>query len=234
MRVAAEKDFEALVPGLSEARRTERLNRTRAFLGLTATVCGVEVVPFDPRHRLALCGVENGFVMSGEGGAEDVLQFLWHMSPLWERRDQPEGMSERERLKALVLAGPVGEMARQVRVYIASQLADPPELQGDGGEAAPDYSNHVSWFAIEASFWMNVHGGFTLESYARTPYLVLQQLRRAWKVNNPDREFLPNGSSVVDHPVFRNFSDRLAADWHVARRAVIAEAILAQTTRLPG
>ncbi len=124
------------------------------------------------------------------------------------------------------------EMIRQVRNFLASQFADSPEVSGDEEGGQPDYSDHVSWYAIEASFWMNVHGGFTLEGYGRTPYLVLQQLRRAWKVNNPDRVRLPNGDHVVDHPIFRNASDRLISDAHVARRGVIAMAILGRTERL--
>lgn len=242
MRLTTGKDLEALVPGLAETRAAERQNRAIAFLGLTREVCGVPLVPFTPRLRLALATVENGLLRGEDGTPEDVFQVLWHLSPWWERREaEDDGQrtraeGERIRLQRLVAkwsaAGVAEEMARQVRGYLASQFADPPELSDDA-EASPDYSDHVSWFAIEASFWLNIHGGFTLESYARTPYLVLQQLRRAWKVNNPDRERLENGDVIIDHPTFRNASDTILADIHVAQRAVIAAAIRAQTTRLP-
>lgn len=241
MRAATEREFEeAAVPGISAIRASERQNRAVALLGLTREVCGFPVVPFAPRHRLALAASGCGFVIDGDGGPEDVFQVLWHLSPWWDRREGPESLraeGERIRIKQLVVevvkAEAAPEMSRQVRVFLASQFADAPELSGDEEGGQPDYSDHVSWYAIEASFWMNVHGGFTLESYGRTPYLVLQQLRRAWKVNNPDRVRLPNGDHVVDHPIFRNSSDRLIADHHAARRSVIALAILGRTERLP-
>jgi hypothetical protein len=236
VRFTSPSDFGKFIPGYSEVLTTERRNRAIAFLGLTRTVCGVEVVPFCPKHRLALGLVENGFMMHGDGGPEDVLQVLWHLSPLYEQRFGPRrsaAEAERKRLAVQVLAGDPADLSQQVRVFLASQFADRPEIQGDDAGESPDYSDHVHWVAIESSFWMSIHGGFTLESYLSTPYLVLQQLRRAWKVNNPDRMRLPNGDVVTDHPIFRNFSDKLAGDWQVEQRAVIALAIKSRTERLP-
>lgn len=230
------KDYEAFVPGLRELRAIEHENRQVAFLGLTTKVAGHEVVPFTPSHRLALAAVGNTFVVNGSGGMEEAYQVLWHLSEWYEHRQGPQAArAEEERIKlreAVVAANPAN-LVRDVRAYLASQLADRPELPGDGADESPDHSRHVHWVAVEASFWMNIHGGFTFDSYLRTPYLVLQQLRRAWRINNPSRIPMPNGHLVVDHPIFRNFSDMIAGDAHVAHRAAIAAAIRAQTVRLP-
>jgi hypothetical protein len=86
--------------------------------------------------------------------------------------------------------------------------------------------------ASEAGFWLSVHGGFTLESYLATPYLALQQLYRAWQVNNPVVTRDARGNVVVEEPQFINRSDALLGAWHRQHREAIAEAIRNQTVRL--
>jgi hypothetical protein len=227
-------NFEGLVPGLREQRETERRNRALAFAGLTHRVCGVEINPFTPRHRLALGLVLNAFVCGDAPLAGDVFAFLWLCSPSfvplsgWTR-----WLSELRqwRLRRHVRRLDLETAKREVRAYLAAQLADAPDSWGS--DDAPDQSPWVSWFAKDASFWMEVHGGFTVESYLATPYLVLQQLYRAWRCHHPDVRAGADGSVVVEHPAFINASDIMIGQWHAQRRDEIGAIIRSRTTRLP-
>lgn len=222
------------VPGLAEIRMAERLNRALAFAGLTHTLCGVQVRPLTPGKRLGLQLLRNAFASAAEPLRGDVHTFLWFLSPHW----QPGGSRGRvlrdfrqfllrRRVRRLDLPAAV----REIRIYIAEQLQDLPEETTGGGGV--DHSNWIHWVAQDASFWMNVHGGFTLEAFLNTPYLVLQQLHRAWKVNHPDVTITSSGQVVVDEPQFINESDRVFGQFMAARREEIAAVMRSQVHRLP-
>ncbi len=220
----------ASIPGLAELRAQERLNRALAFAGLTHTVCGLEIAPLTPAHRLGLQLVGSAFVRGDEPSLADIAQFLWFLSPDYERPAARPGfwakrknakLERRRRAIAKHVAGLDESVAGwEVKRYLAGQLQDTPATSLEGGS---DQSAYVHWIASDASFWLNIHGGFTLESFLATPYLVLQQLMRAWQCNHPTYHRNPDGSVTAEEPTFINRSDQLLGNWHNERKAEVAE-----------
>jgi hypothetical protein len=222
-------NFEDLVPGLREQRAKERLNRSIAFAGLAHTLCGVEVRPLTPGSRLKLQLLGNGFAVPGVAPlAGDVFQFLWVLSPRWLplegwRRFQSE--SRQRRLRKHVRALDLEAATREILEFMAAQLQDMPD--GSTGDEGMDFAPWVHWAAFDAGFWLNVHGGFTLETFMSTPYLVLQQLFRVWQINNPEYLRGADGRAVRVEPTFTNGSDRIFGQWHAERRDAAGAAIKA-------
>ncbi len=223
------KTIEEIVPGVAELRARERHNRALAFAGITRTVCGLEIRPLTPAARLELQLLRNAFAVAGAQPLEgDVFVFLWILHP---RRGRARGVADsllqwrlRRRVRKLELAVAV----REIRLFMIEQLQDLPESTTGGSDLSP----WVHWMGSEASWWMSVHHGFTLEGYLSTPYLVLQQLFRGWKINNPEIRYSPNGSATVEEPQFINASDRLVGQYHVEHRAAAATAIRQRRHRI--
>ncbi len=229
------RQLESLVPGLAQARAEEQRNRALAFSGLTHTICGVEVCPMTPDHRLELQLVRNAFTFPTVEPLEgDVFQLFWVLSPARPKNNAKASwitaILAKRRLKRVVTATKLETLARAAKTYLADQLQDAPEGDADG--RAIDTSA-VHWMASEMAFWCEVHGGFTPESYRRTPYLVLQQLHRMWKINHPRIEYQHDGTPTIVEPQFINRSDRLAGAWIRARAVNIAEIIKSRRERLP-
>lgn len=225
-------NLEAIVPGLGELRALERTNRALAFAGLGHTVCGREVRPLTPRHRLTLQLLQNAFTSPAAVPLEgDVFQFLWVLSPAYRFGESGRVAGEVRQwwLRRHVRRLNVTAAAREIRLYLTHQLQDLPESNLEGGA---DVSAWVHWVAMDAAFWMETFPAFTLERYLSTPYLVLQQLYRAWRVHNP-RVTYDNGRASVEEPAFINGSDRLLGKWQRHHHEEVANRIRNQTTRLP-
>lgn len=226
-------NLEAIVPGLGELRALERTNRALAFAGLGHKVCGREVRPLTPRHRLTLQLLQNAFTAPAAVPLEgDVFQFLWVLSPAYRFGEGGRVAAEVRQwlLRRHVRRLNVGTASREIRVYLTNQLQDLPESDLGAGS---DVSTWVHWVAMDAAFWMETFPSFTLERYLATPYLVLQQLYRAWRVHNPRVTTAENGRAVVEEPSFINASDRLLGKWQRGFHDEIANRIRNQTTRLP-
>lgn len=228
--------IEQLVPGLGELRARERQNRALAFAGLTHTLCGVEVMPLTPRHRLALQLLRNAFTVPGvEPLAGDLFAFLWLLSPAYRSPGQGGRMAaaaaawQQWRLRRHVRRLSLSTAVREVRLYLVDQLQDSPESSGDGS----DFSPWVHWAAADAGFWLNIHGGFTLESYFATPYLVLQQLHRMWRINHPNITYDSRGYPQIEEPCFTNQSDQIVGAWHRQQSEAVADFIRNQRERRP-
>lgn len=223
-------NLETLVPGLAEQRAAERHNRALAFSGLTHTLCGVELLALAPIHRLRLQLIRNAFVTETPPSRYDVFAFLWMLSPSW--RPQARGVAvawHRWSLRRLVRKLDVEAAGAAIRTYLAAQLQDSPGASTTSG--GTDHTPYIYWMAEEAGFWLDVHGGFTLETYQATPYLVLQQLFRAWQAHHPVVRHNAKGEPEVEEPLFLNESDSLVGKFHRKHRAQIAEAIQAQRER---
>jgi hypothetical protein len=228
------QSIEQLVPGLAAMREIERRHRALAFAGITHTVCGEEIRPLTPRTRLELQVLRNAFTLGPdldplEG---DIFEFVWVHHP---RRPRPgkrkivalwlqNGL--RRRLRARNLEA----NRRSIREYLLTQLQDMPEQRLSGGF---DQSPWVHWAAFDATFWLSIHGGFTLDAYLDTPMLVLQQLYRAWSVNHP--ETLVGSDGKVSHvdPQFINASDRVRGEWLNSQKESVSQFLRAQRYRQP-
>ena len=228
-------ELENIIPGLREARAEERLNRALAFAGLTRTVCGVELVPLTPRHRLALQLVQNAFACGPATLplAGDVFAFLWLLSASYGPPSvlpNPVRAFRQWKLRRHVRRLDLPRAVREIQETLAAQLQDRPETGAE--ERGWNAETSVHWMAAEASFWVNIHGGFTLESYLSTPYLVLQQLLRAYRMNHPKVSYERDGTAVVEDVSFINASDRLIGNWQRLNAARIREIILSRRERL--
>lgn len=193
-------NLEALIPGLKDARDSEHLNRALCFAGLTWTIEGEEVLPMTPRHKLELQLTRNCFFVVGHvPDAADVYQFLWRLNPGFKRNGLSLAKARiwlktrlMTRQKALIAALAISD-------YLHAMIQDLPE----GGEESggQEYGAYVHWLASDITFFLRRFQGFTADSYMDTPYLVLQQLIRAYRIN------------VEEDPDFINDSDRIAGLW---------------------
>ncbi len=225
---AVKFDAERVIPGLAERRAQERANRALAFAGLTHTVCEREILPMTPGHRLQLQLLQNEFtvrIADAKPTLADVFVFLWVLSP--HNVGGIEAARQQYFLREDVMRFDLARSVTEIYRYILDQLQDATESGGEG----KDHSAWVHWMAGDAEFWISVHGGFTLEEYKRTPYLVFQQLFRAWKVNNPDIERMSDGKVIVRDPIFVNASDKLVSQFHRDNRERIKAWHLKQKTR---
>jgi hypothetical protein len=216
-----------LIPDLAPRREQERQNRALAFAGITHTVCGREILPLTPGHRLNLQLVQNAFFTLGASATlQDVFVFLWVTSPA--NVGGVEAARQQYFLRHDVAAFDLGKCVEEISRYLLDQLQDAFDSGGGDGK---DLSPWIHWMAMDAEFWISVHGGFTFEQYNRTPYLVLQQLYRAWKANNPDIERMHDGKVIVRDPVFFNSSDRLVSQFHRENKDRIKAWHLAQKNK---
>lgn len=197
--------LEALVPGLRAARFSERLNRALAFSGITWTVCGVEILHLTPRHRLELQLSGNAFEFNLRPMEGDVFNFLWRLSPEYRRSGFGfAGMMKKARLRLLVKrmrkSPALLRLAEsQVLKYLVAMRQDLPEEMGGGVSSNPPEA-YIHWMATESFFYMQ-HLKISLEDYMDTPYLVLQQWFRCFRLaNEEDVNFI-------------NASDRLVSEW---------------------
>jgi len=202
--------LEDIIPGLREARAKERQNRALAFSDVPWSVCGLDVVVLTPRHRLEFQLVRNAFTVGGTVTRADVFQFLWRLNPRFKQRVWVGSLAwlARRKVAKAVRALDMDEAQIGILTYLASMLQDLPE-GGDGSDTSNPPENYVHWLAGEANFYLGRYNGFSLPVLMDTPYLVLQQLYRAYRLANES------------HPNFINQSDRLVGDFmraHAVRR----------------
>lgn len=200
--------LEELVPGLKEARDAEHQNRSVCFAGIPWTVAGFELVPFTPRHKLELTLVRNRFFVLGElPRKEDVAQILWRLHPAFRARPPSVAVSWARvrlwlRLRRMTRAE-VMEVALAIADYLGAMTQDLPEATSGGSGSG---GNHVHWLASELAFYLQQFHGFTWQSYMDTPYLVLQQLFRAYRL------------SASGNTHFINRSDAMLGQWLKQKR----------------
>lgn len=75
------------VPEYAAAVKKENDVRDAAFLDLPADICGVKIRQMTAWHWVVLAGIDSPFLRSGVfmPEPEQVLMFLWVMSPMFER-----------------------------------------------------------------------------------------------------------------------------------------------------
>jgi hypothetical protein len=224
--------FEASIPGLAELRAAEMRNRALAFAGITHRVCGVTINPLTPHHRLGLQLVHNAFTTQTRPLDGDVVWFLTFLAP-GHTGFTPRAAFRRWLLRRHLKRRDHTDNVHSIKSYIVTQLQDQPGTFFTTEDGSPSWpvADYVHWMADEAGFWMEIHGGFTLESYMHTPYLVLQQLFRSWQTRHPKISHTKKGTPEIEPPNFDNASDRLVREHHTALRERIAEAIRGQTER---
>jgi hypothetical protein len=194
-------DLQAQIPGLAEARTREHLNRALAFAHLASPILGQEVVLLTPRHRLELQLAGNAFCRDFQPRKGDVFQLLWRLSPSFRARlNTPRAVWAYWRLKRTMKGIPEPIAVRAANDYLVDMLQDLPEDSDGGSVNGNGPENYLHWMAVESYFYMTTMG-ISFSGYCETPYLVLQQWHRTFRLT---REA---------NPSFINQSDRLAARW---------------------
>ncbi len=199
--------LEDVIPGLREARDKERQNRALAFSDVPWTVCGLDVVTLMPRHRLEFQLIRNAFAVGGTVTHKAIYQFLWRLNPEFRKRVWFGSASwfARRKVAKAVASLDIDQARFEILSYLASMLQDLPE-GGDGGDTSNPPENYVHWLACEMNFYLKRYSSFTIQSFLDTPYLILQQLYRAHRLE------------IEKHPNFINESDRIIGDFMRARR----------------
>ncbi len=192
--------LETLVPGLKEARAHERLVRSMAFARVEWTLCGSPAVQLTPRIRLELQLANNAFSNGAAPTRADVFQVLWRLNPRFSRKLWPAAWMARRKVSRLVMRFDLGKAVEEIAIYLNSMMQDLPE-GGDNEQSANPNSGYVHWMAAEQHFYLSNYNGFSPQDYKDTPYVELQQLYRAYRLNKEE------------HPNFINYSDTLIGRW---------------------
>jgi hypothetical protein len=213
---------EQLAPGVTALRAHELANRATGFLGITRTIAGQELVLLTPRHRLRLILMSNAFLLGLRPRAGDVIELFWELSPWNPANGGRAGFMarfRRELMRLRLKAQDETGVILAALAYLGDMMADSPRGVEDFSLTAEELGQYCHWITVESSFYVQVHGGFTVESYLRTPYLVLNQLWRCWKILHPDLD--DDG-----HPLPAPFVDR--------SERLVGSAMKAKATDLTG
>jgi len=133
-------DFLAqLVPGYREAVEQEQASRDAAFIDVTHSVCGVDVLPLTLRHLSILLLVRSPFVCGGMPTSEDVAKWLWIMSP-----DFSTDQRKRDKFVRSVRGINFVDVVVAIREFTNAQLRDVPT--GSKGPSAAAITSSVATF----------------------------------------------------------------------------------------
>lgn len=199
--------LEDVIPGLREARDQERQNRALAFSDIPWAACGLDVVVLTPRHRLELQLIRNAFAVGGAVTKSGLCLFLWRLNPHFTKKVWfgSAAWRARRQVDRVVAAADLDQARTEIIVYLGAMLQDLPE-GGDGGDTSNPPENYVHWLACELCFYLKRFPSLTREAFMDTPYLVLQQLYRAHRLE------------MDKHPHFINASDRLIGEFMRSQR----------------
>ena len=154
----------------------------------------------------------------------------WTLSPALKWWQKPAAWHQ-WRLRRHVRKLDIDAATREIYLYLIAQLQDGAEGKVTDENAAKDQTPWIHWMAFDAGFWIDVHGGFTLQTYMHTPFLVLQQLYRSYQCNHPSYIRSSNGEVLQIDPDFINGSDRLVGAWRRRHAAAASELIRNQRER---
>lgn len=191
-------NLESMVPGLREQRAHEALTRALAFSGIGPTVCGISVEHITPRDRIRLRLLKNAYMIESLAPLKgDAYAILCLMSQKMRSCRFIGKWREKRRIARVVREKGLDWLSSGIRAYLSDAFQDSPEAFGDERKKMVDgRSDHVLPLAAECEFFMTEFH-MCVDEFMSTPYLVLQQLHRAYRLNNPD------------DPGFVNKSDRM-------------------------
>lgn len=180
-----------LVPGYREAVEHEATVREAAFLPVTESVCGVDVLPFSPVHYSMLECAGSPFVRGGVPMPEDVAVFLWCVSPGYA----PRAALRRWRFVRRVRRLDYGAAVAAIHSYLDDAFGDAPGVKS-GQLSASYYSGTAALVDLLAGQY-----GWCESDILRLPFKRLFQYARCIKERHADK------------PIFFNRSERILAEW---------------------
>lgn len=183
------------IPGYLEAVEKETDARDLAFLDLTTTVCGVELVPMTMLRYARLSGVGSPFLSGGAPDMQDVMLFLWGMSA-----DYSSDVSKRGAFMAKVFStgkAPELEAATvEIMRFIETAFQDAPGSSSTSQGRSPSYT---SWIASYVDMIASAYH-WTEETILSLP------LSRLW-------QYVRRIEMRLGQRTFWNPSDKVRGEW---------------------
>lgn len=158
------------IPGIQEAEQQFTNEQLESFAGVEPDICGAfKVEPFTAQMFIELVGSENAFFVEDKLiGPEDVANFLWRVSPGFNRKGK-----NRSTYNLCIAAFNFYEIRKEILLYIARAWHASPQWPG-AGKGSPSAgvwpSRIVDLFASEY--------GWTEE------YVLNMPFRRLWQYAN--------------------------------------------------
>lgn len=188
----------AEIPGFREAiaaaSATDADRRDFAYLGLPRTVCGVRIKLMTLRQYIRLIQLSNPLIYDGIPDemirVEDVIQFLWILSPHYLNVLE-DGLSEEEELERSKISAKrrrsflksirtirLGDAIREIKAYREEIFADKPPRSQSGIPV-------TSFAAVFVNIFAEAHG-WSRDYILDSPLpLLYQELRRIILSANP-------------------------------------------------
>jgi len=151
------------IPGYDRAlRRAGALEdswREFPFLGITDSICGIDVNLLTLRMFIQLCNVRSPFLVGGPIGPGDIAVFLWRLSPQYDgaQRTAPPTRAKgraRHSVRAAFVASIIdlsyGQTRRAINRFLDRMLIDKPAVT-DGPSSPTDVSFAASFIHQVAS-----------------------------------------------------------------------------------
>lgn len=179
-----------VIPGYAEAVARERFLRAASFVVDREFIHGVRVLPLSIWHVMALDTIGSPFVTKADGvTAEDVLNFLWIVSPKYNSNRLDRRWFWLTQVRRLDAA----ETIKAIVDYVSEAYGDAP----GGGSSGPSYySNAAGLVDALASAY-----GWSEAEILRLP------LKRAFQYSKAISDRL-NPNAVMWNP-----SDRIKGEW---------------------
>ncbi len=172
------------IPGYERAerrgRRLEDARREWAFLGTCEKLCGVRVCLLTLRMFAELIAIRSPFLCGGDIGGEDVVLFLWRLSPRFSRDDHELRLRFFARVRAVAFEPEEFRRAvRSVFRFIDRMLCDRPPSSTGGSQS--DVSFVASLVHEIATAY-----GWDRDTILDTPMpQVFQYVRKIQREHNP-------------------------------------------------
>lgn len=211
----------ASIPGYLDAVHKEQFARDEAFLGITKSVAGFELVPMTLWHFLVLRVTRNPLLWGGMPTPAQLRDFLWLLSPgyrktggwrkwlhnlrcrwfmppkylaLWNTKRARAGHIVRNRRRHLAAA----QVLLAVHDYATATFMDRPSCNQHG--FAPDYYSDAAFFCM----MLGRECGWSQKESLKTPMRRIFQYANEMKQHYSSKVPLDNPSDRLRAEYFRN------------------------------
>ena len=83
-------DAEEFPQNIQECLQRENAFPLESWLNLNEFICGIEIEQITAKHLLLLHGIDSPFMGKGNATFEDVLAFLWIVSPSFSYEEKKQ------------------------------------------------------------------------------------------------------------------------------------------------
>ena len=118
------------IPGIREAEARYREEQIEAFAGVEPDICRmIAVLPFTPQMFIELSGAGNALLEAKQVSPIDVAQFLWRVSPGFDRFDA----GKRQTFNLCVAILPFDQAVDEILEYVRRAWEPMPMWPGGSG-----------------------------------------------------------------------------------------------------